>query len=195
MQASEAKCSAKRKTEPLSLEIWTEKQEKEAWAGREDRPGSKEGKAAEGRLGKREVCRWGFEEQLLSNRGFASCQLSWSRAGQELSQDEMLGHAQSGVPLLIPPPLRYGALNVPQPVSSVLALPLAHNNPAIQSKRQVYTSSQGALLPSLPFHLLCPPLHLLHTEGSAHAGRHPSLQDKVDCVPLVDETWLHGALF
>ena len=67
-----------------------------------------------------------------------------SRTGTQW--DEMLRAVRRAVCLLlIPPPLRYGALNVPRPVSSVLALPLAHNNPAIQSKRQVRVLP-GALL-------------------------------------------------
>lgn len=53
--------------------------------GREDRPGSKEGKAAEGRLGKKECVDGDLEEQLLSNRGFASCQAVMVKSRTELS--------------------------------------------------------------------------------------------------------------
>lgn len=165
------------------LEIWTEKQEKEAWEGREDRPGSKEGKALwEGRLGKKGVCRWGFEEQLLSNRGFASCQLSWSRAGQETQWDEMLRAMHRVVCLLlIPPPLRYGALKCSPDQSHLFSLFLAHNNPAIQSKK---AGARPLRVPCcrhcLSTSLSLPASYILKVQP---ASRHPSLQDRLTALP------------
>ena len=59
-----------------------------------------------------------------------------SRTGTQ--RDEMLWTVHGAVRLLLtPPPLNYGALNVPRAVSPALALPIAHNHPAIQSKRRV----------------------------------------------------------
>ena len=115
-----------------------------------------------------------------------------SRTGTQ--RDEMLWTVHRAVRLLLtPPPLNCGALNVPRAVSSALTLPVAHNHPAIQSKRQVNVLPGClAATPALPPSLSLP--CLLPTEGSACWPASFS-SGQVGCIPLVNEPWLPWLLF
>lgn len=105
------------------------------------------------KLGKKGTCRWNSEEQL---RGLASCQLSWSRAIQELRDEiNVKDFAKSSTPFASSTSSKMLSTNC-SPASLIsLHSALSHNSPATLSKSQVN------VLPECPAVVTCLPPSLL----------------------------------